>query len=159
MACADRMHSKQLEISNALRKAFGLALIEDAESNKESLPASAMRVGEVHILPMPFMPKHMPALESPISTPTLERDVVGFSSFIDRIHSALTELGTWEARAVAFVLGESQHQLGFHPVHPSSDNPSLCHLLSSHTFIHPRSDAGSFALVTYLNMMLTTLFS
>jgi hypothetical protein len=133
MACVDRMHSKQLNISNALRKTFGLAPIENAQNNREN------HVGLLTMMPQPKLD-----LETPPFTPGLDRDDVGFSSFIDRIHSALTELGTWEARAVAFVLGEFYYQLGFYRVNASLDNPSHAILISRNTYILPRSCALFF---------------
>ncbi|KNZ82059.1 hypothetical protein J132_08405 [Termitomyces sp. J132] len=104
-----RFRQKAIDFSNAIRKSFGLSVIENN-------PVPAVEEDRVRILPF---------IGTPNSFVEMKKDKdgdlyiaqshhghhVGFrqrlahTSFIHRLHIALMALGPWEGRAVAFVLG------------------------------------------------------
>lgn len=119
-----RLQQKTIELSNAFRQALGLPTIR--------LPAAPPTDGFVRILPIgppsfigninppvsmipsseyPDIPSstHNPEYHilpsSRHSSPRHRRLGCRKTSFLKRIHVALTALGPWEGRAVAFVLG------------------------------------------------------
>ena len=119
--CNARLRQKSLELSNLFRKLFGLPLTHAMNTAKPSPPADH----EYRILPFVGTP---PAIvEAKVDEPHHEQGEgehphrhhrhhhkhhrgghKGKKPFIKRLHSALTALGPWEGRAVAFVLGKSQ---------------------------------------------------
>jgi len=105
------MRAKANAISNALRKALGLPVIEMHPSS----PANGEKEvhdGPVHILPMPFIGTPINA-ESQDEVPERQphhphskgKGKHHCGSFLRRMHKALMTLGPWEGRAVAFVIG------------------------------------------------------
>ncbi|KJA15484.1 hypothetical protein HYPSUDRAFT_365835 [Hypholoma sublateritium FD-334 SS-4] len=120
-----RFRQKSIEISNAFRKALGMPLIEDFH---KSVP----NAGFVHILPInPEKVQHLVPTEptdefwaagshTPADGPHDGPHHVGHhrgphhvrpfhphhrGNFVARLHFSLMNLGLWEGRAVAFVLG------------------------------------------------------
>lgn len=98
-----RFRQKGIEISNAFRKTFGLPIIEN----------------NPHIHVHPYIPMNAPvrigAMAVPSSHPVphyrhqhhpgMRVHHVHGGSFANRLHYSLMNLGRWEGRAVAFVLG------------------------------------------------------
>jgi hypothetical protein len=81
-------------LSDTLRKALGLPPVEDQHPHHAYIGAT--------VIPAPIFVE-----EGRIANKA--QKIVGYKSgeepFLRRVHTALLELGTWEARAVAFVLG------------------------------------------------------
>jgi hypothetical protein len=109
-----KLKEKAIDASNALRAALGLPLIE-------TFPQANTEGGEfVRILPFPANPSDAAAEQSDEihSAPEPHRHHHNghvrhrykhhrcHGSVLKRIHRALTSLGTWEGRIVAFVLGK-----------------------------------------------------
>jgi len=109
--CHARLRTKTTELSNAFRKLFGLPLIET--SKRPSKVAASNTEGRYHILPFIGTPPAVVEYTGG-SRPHHNHHHVGFRHksakvpFVDRLQVALTALGPWEGRAVAFVLGSSQ---------------------------------------------------
>jgi hypothetical protein len=106
--CHAPLRAKTMELSNAFRKMFGFPLIHATDSTK-----APSKEGEDRYQILPF-----------IGTPPVVADVKGDhrhnhhhhhkggpnhrmeqASFFERIHIALSALGPWEGKAVAFVIG------------------------------------------------------
>lgn len=118
-----KLKNKAIEISNKFRSTFGLPLIEAPGPVFIHAPASPLipipyaapaPKGGLHILPIgpPSFVQHPPFNPHPsVEEWANRRKGVGrggcHRSFVHRVHRALTILGPWEGRAVAFVLGES----------------------------------------------------
>lgn len=121
--CRSRFREKALEISNALREALGLPLIEAGRKTE-----GQAHDGKAHILPFiggPPIWADFEVNENVTEGRTKGGDRVKIISaprpgrfrphyrhgsthrltFFNRLHFALTALGPWEGRAVAFVLG------------------------------------------------------
>lgn len=101
------MRAKAVELSNTLRAAVGLPPIE---SPTQKLNLAVMPGGNIILHPedeengrAAYLPHPRPY--GGIMPPEVEEEIME-PSFVERIHAALVELGPWEARAVAFVLGE-----------------------------------------------------
>ena len=119
----NRLRQKAVEISNLLREALGLPLIKSGNPHAD---------GEVRILPFIgspniFAPVHGKDADGAIKFISLDsphdgnhhgyhahgrhhhhhkgNHHFGKGSFINRIHYSIMNLGRWEGRAVAFVLG------------------------------------------------------
>jgi len=121
-----RFRQKSVEISNLFRQALGLPLIKSDGHH-------GLDDGKVRILPFigtpnifaPVHPVHGKDTEGAIKFITIETPPhdgrhhhgghhhhrhghhhhLGKGSFIDRMHYSIVNLGRWEGRAVAFVLG------------------------------------------------------
>lgn len=102
MGCGQHLKSKALTMSNGLRQALGLPPI--VASPLRSPPPAHLQEGTLNILPFPhrnaesddlvrFHVEMMRPME-PHTRP-----------FVHRLHRAVNQLGPWEGRAVAFVLG------------------------------------------------------
>jgi len=128
----NRFKQKGIEISNAFRKALGWPLIAE-HHNIHMMPPLEFKNGElpdgmVQILPFIGTPqpklvqvKPLGVNDAPVAHlrphhphhhhPNGHRFHHGFPPFAVRLHQSLMNLGRWEGRAVAFVLGTS-HILG-----------------------------------------------
>ncbi len=130
-----KMREKAMEWSNAFRKAFGFPEMEIHKYHVSPLPPRPSPAvitdfdfkpipivhagedehrenlgGEIHILPFIGTPG-----DGPKPTPVHEEPKLGMGhgpmrhrvcgSFLKRLNFAITALGPWEGRAVAFVLG------------------------------------------------------
>jgi hypothetical protein len=113
-----RMRLKAIKISNAFRKVLGLPLIH-TDVAKPNTPTSDGD-GMYHILPFVGTPPTVVKVDSSNPVSILPhphphhhhhhhdggfRHRMAKSPFMERLHVALTALGPWEGRAVAFVLG------------------------------------------------------
>ena len=132
--CKGSVRGKFIQLSNAFRHALGLPLIEAGEhpAIDAAIAGKPHPHPEVHILPLPLppfegnpesfahgssqledIPDH-PA-GGPVEHPhhhhhkhkTFRKHGCGkrVKGFMMRVHKAITALGPWEGRAVAFVLG------------------------------------------------------
>ena len=119
-----RFRQKAVEISNLLREALGMPLIKISNHHGPS------DQGKVRLLPFigtssnTFVPAHGQDAGGAIKIISIEapdgrhhrhhahgrhrhhRHHHGKGSFINRIHHSIMNLGRWEGRAVAFVLGK-----------------------------------------------------
>jgi len=116
----NRFRQKAVEISNLFREALGLPLIKSDSHHDDD--------GSVRILPFIgtpnlFAPVHVKDADGNIKVVNIEGPPheghhgyhhahgrhhhyhLGKGSFISRIHYSIMNLGRWEGRAVAFVLG------------------------------------------------------
>ncbi|KIK63090.1 hypothetical protein GYMLUDRAFT_242154 [Collybiopsis luxurians FD-317 M1] len=118
-----RFRQKAVEMSNSLRQALGMPLIQTEFVYSHSHDGKGAHVGEVHILPFHGTPSELEKLHKPyvgdgkmIHVPEVpshhhkhHKHHSGHfprsGSFMKRVHFALMTLGPWEGRAVAFVLG------------------------------------------------------
>jgi len=93
-SCGGALRNKAILLSNAFRKALGFSVIEDHP-----------RPMKEHIVHFPIhFASGPPPLENEHSHGH-SRTKHHHGSFMRRMHHALTALGPWEGRAVAFVLG------------------------------------------------------
>lgn len=99
-SCGGALRSKAIDITNTIRKALGMSLIEDHAHPIISVKQN--HDGLARILPIHFV--GAPATEDEINE-RHHRVKHHNASFMRRINHALTALGPWEGRAVAFVLG------------------------------------------------------
>lgn len=120
--CAGGMREKAIDISNTLRQAIGLPAIEGSLDKssfdgmfgpgdlRAVMPYDGSLIDlhpEEKDVRSVYLP-HPHTINHDISDRVkemLDATIVEEPSFIERIHAALVELGPWEARAVAFVLG------------------------------------------------------
>lgn len=109
-------HGKWIKMSNAFRGAFGMPLIEmmggseDHHATMVGGPGKMIHGGLIHVTAVNGGPGPMLTVMHP--RPHHHHHQKGGmmshhrgSTFLQRIHVALMSLGTWEGRAVAFVLG------------------------------------------------------
>ncbi|KAJ8487074.1 hypothetical protein ONZ45_g14452 [Pleurotus djamor] len=109
-----RFRQKAVSVSNAFRKALGLPLIENnpnlhrispvhngQHDNPYNLPADVLRGATVHAIAM----DNNDGAVIPHHRHHGFHQRIKESSYLTRLHYALTILGPWEGRAVAFVLG------------------------------------------------------
>jgi hypothetical protein len=113
------MKSKAIEISNALRNALGLPLIKEGANPTHfdnMVIAPGAPVLKIWASSPPLMVPHVdpnqhmaagPILSKPAMHHWRHQSGVAREPFLKRVHIALMELGPWEGRAVAFVLGAS----------------------------------------------------
>lgn len=96
--------AKMIEMQNKFRGMLGLPLVgaETPDALVHIAAPPAPNPGFVHILPFPGPPSGTGLLEDPIRYESLDRTE---TPFIERLQRSLAMLGTWEGRAVAFVLG------------------------------------------------------
>lgn len=123
-----KMREKALEWSNSLRKAFGFPEMEvhsyHAVPHATATPSEAFHPikptpmvhagedapkndlsGEIHILPFIGTPGEGPKVVPVHQGPGRGHMRRPCGSFLKRLNFAITALGPWEGRAVAFVLG------------------------------------------------------
>jgi len=105
-----RFRQKTIEMSNTLRQALGMPLIETEFAYSVSHGSKEAHNGLVHILPFQPVGGGKPAgSHSRHDHHHHQHMKPGFirqpASFMKRVHLALMTLGPWEGRAVAFVLG------------------------------------------------------
>jgi hypothetical protein len=115
-----RMRLKAIKISNAFRKVLGLPLIQTDVAQPDTPTPDGD--GRYHILPFVGTPPTVVKVNEPNRVSILPhphphhhhhhhphdggfRHRMASSPFMERLQVALTALGPWEGRAVAFVLG------------------------------------------------------
>jgi len=98
-SCGGSLRNKAIIITNTIRKALGMSLIE--EHPRPIVSGKENTDGLVRILPIHFIgtPSEIEIKEHHYRMKHHQ------ASFMRRMHHALTALGPWEGRAVAFVLG------------------------------------------------------
>jgi hypothetical protein len=123
----NRFRQKAVDISNLFREALGLPLIKSG--NHHGLEDGAVRILPFIGTPNIFAPVHGKDADGAIKFISIEtthdghhhgynahgrhhhhkgqHHHLGKGSFINRIHYSIMNLGRWEGRAVAFVLGKS----------------------------------------------------
>ena len=120
---ANRFREKAVDISNLFREALGLPLIKPGSHDD-----SKLRILPFIGTPTTFASVNGKEVDGPIRVITFEKPPphhhghhghggprhhkgghhhLGRGSFINRIHYSLMNLGRWEGRAVAFVLGKN----------------------------------------------------
>lgn len=95
---------KSIALSNTLRKKLGLPTIE-GDFSAAVMPDDGSNVDlhpDASTAPTVWIPHPHPMYIPP------DEQVADDPSLAERVHAAFVQLGPWEARAVAFVLGESQ---------------------------------------------------
>jgi len=101
-SCGGALRNKAIIITNTIRKALGMSLIE--ERPRPTVSGKENPSGSVRILPIHFIGTPSPLQEAELRE-YQHRVRHHQASFMRRMHHALTALGPWEGRAVAFVLG------------------------------------------------------
>jgi hypothetical protein len=102
MGCGQHLKSKALAMSNRLRQALGLPPI--AASPLRSHTPTHSPEGTVNILPFPHRNGDRDELMR-FHVEMMRPMEPQHRAFVHRLHHAVNQLGPWEGRAVAFVLG------------------------------------------------------